>query len=356
MANLTSWSRRLAKTVVAAAVGPLLPRRAPLVIGYHRVVADFDAACRSMMPSMLVSRAMLERQLDCLGRSYRFVSVDDLEAEITQRRRGKPAAAVTFDDGYRDVYAHALPLLRRKGIPAAVFVVTGFAGSDRPLLNDRIYRLAAHLLPRWRHAAAEAAQRLTAVGVQGEQVHAIAAATISPIAFTRAVVTGLSYDALTRLADRLEADAHADLSLPDGALPATWDMLREMRRAGMSIGSHTARHIRMTNEDASTQAEEVQASRASLERELGEPVAQFAYPDGDFNSAAVRVVAEAGYRWAYTICRHRDPYHSRLTIPRLMLWEHSSVDMSGRLSAPILRCQSRGILTGSRSCSYVAHA
>jgi peptidoglycan/xylan/chitin deacetylase (PgdA/CDA1 family) len=357
MANLTLWSRRLAKTVVAAAIGPVLPRRAPLVIGYHRVVPDFEAARRTMMPSMLVSRGMLERQLDCLGRFYRFVSVDDLGAAGTDRpRRGKPAAAVTFDDGYRDVYEHAFPLLRRKGIPAAVFVVTDFAGTDRPLLNDRVYRLAAHLLPRWRHPAKEAAQRLTTLGVSGEQVHAIASATVTPIAFTRALVTGLTYDALTRVADRLEADAQGDLPLPDGALPASWDMLREMRRAGMTIGSHTARHIRMTNEARVLQEGETAASRARIERELGEPVDQFAYPDGDFNSASVRVVDTAGYRWAYTTCRHRDPYHSSLTVPRLMLWEHSSIDMSGRLSAHILRCQSRGVLAGSRACSYVAHA
>ena len=356
MPNLTLWSRRLAKTVVAGTVGPLLPGRAPVVLGYHRVVAQFEAECRDMMPSMLVSRAMLERQIDCLARHYRFVSVDDLDTAGTTRRSAKPAAAVTFDDGYRGVYEHAFPLLRRKGIPAALFVVTDFISTTLPLLHDRVFWLASRLLPRWRDPAAEAARRLTAVGVQGGDVHDIAAATIAPIAFTRALITRLTYDELTRMADRMQADMSSPIRLSDGALPATWDMLREMRRGGMTIGSHTKRHIRLTNEDRAVQKSEIAGSRERLEHELGEPIVHFAYPDGDFNSAAVRLLASAGYRWAYTACRHRDPYHARLTIPRLILWEHSSIDVRGRLSPSILRCQSGGVLAGARSCSHFAHA
>ena len=356
MPTLTVWSRRLAKTVVAGTVGPLLPGRAPVVLGYHRVVAQFEAECRDMMPSMIVSRSMLERQIDCLARHYRFVSVDDLDATATTRRSGRPAAAVTFDDGYRGVYEHAFPLLRRKGIPAAVFVVTDLVNTTQPLLHDRIYWLASRLLPRWRDAAAEAARRLTAVGVQGEDVHDIAAATVAPMAFTRALITRLTYDELTRMADRLQADTAAPIRLPDDALTATWDMLREMRRAGMTIGSHTRRHVRLTNEDRAVQKREIAGSRERLERELGEPVVHFAYPDGDFNSATVRLLASAGYRWAYTACRHRDPYHARLTVPRLILWEQSSIDVRGRLSPSILRCQSDGVLSGGRSCSHFAHA
>jgi peptidoglycan/xylan/chitin deacetylase (PgdA/CDA1 family) len=356
MANLILWSRRLAKTVVAGALGPLLPGRALVVLGYHRVVERFDQECRTMMPSMLVSRAMLERHLECLGRHYRFVSLDDIDAAVGAARRGKPAAAVTFDDGYRDVYELAVPLLRRKGIPAAVFVVTSAVGSDQPLLHDRLYRLAVELLPRWRIARGELTRVLSAAGIAPAHAPAILDAAVTPVALTRAFVTELTYDDQLRLVDALLAESGAEPGLPPGALPVTWEMVREMRRAGMTIGSHTARHIRLTNETRAVQTREIAESRARLEGELGEPIVQFAYPDGDFNSASVRIVERAGYRWAYTACRHRDPHHSRLTVPRLMLWEHSSIDVSGRLSPSILRCQSKGALDGSRSCRAVAHA
>ena len=53
-------------------------RRAPLVLGYHRVVEDFEASSRTSVPAMLVSRRMLERHLDWIGRRFRFVSLDEL--------------------------------------------------------------------------------------------------------------------------------------------------------------------------------------------------------------------------------------------------------------------------------------
>jgi hypothetical protein len=114
----------------------------PLVIGYHRVVENFDASARESIPAMLISSRMLEAHLDWIGRRYRFVSLDELatilETGITPK---KPVAAVTFDDGYRDIYHHALPLLRRKGIPAGVFLVTELTGTSRIPLHDRLYLL-----------------------------------------------------------------------------------------------------------------------------------------------------------------------------------------------------------------------
>ena len=117
-------------------------KRVPLVIGYHRVVEDFATSARTSIPSMLVSRSMLEQHLDWIGRRFRFISLDEL-GERLELKDGKtdPVAAITFDDGYRDFYDHALPVLTRKGIPAAVFVVTGLVGTTRLQLHDRLYLL-----------------------------------------------------------------------------------------------------------------------------------------------------------------------------------------------------------------------
>ena len=101
------------------------PRARALVIGYHRVVEDFDAVARTDMPTLLISRLMFERHLETIGHYFRFVTLDEIGRHVES---GEPfrssVAAVTFDDGYQDVYEHAFPILRRKGIPGAVFVVT----------------------------------------------------------------------------------------------------------------------------------------------------------------------------------------------------------------------------------------
>src|SRR5438093_6311493 len=125
----------------------------PLILGYHRVVERFAADEQNTIPSMLISRAMLERHLDWVGRRYRFVSLDEIGAILQSGpTSAKPAAVVTFDDGYRDFYDLAFPLLKRKGIPAGVFVVTDLIGTRRMQVHDRLYLGLASIFSPSRHA------------------------------------------------------------------------------------------------------------------------------------------------------------------------------------------------------------
>lgn len=101
-----------------------------IVVAFHRVsdehrdsltcsVKDFDAFCRFFR---------------------RHFTVIPLGEMVTRLDRGQSLAgtlAVTFDDGYRDNYEHAAPILRDLGLPAAFFVVSDFIGSDTVPWWDR---------------------------------------------------------------------------------------------------------------------------------------------------------------------------------------------------------------------------
>jgi peptidoglycan/xylan/chitin deacetylase (PgdA/CDA1 family) len=116
-------------------------------------------------------------------------------------------------------------------------------------------------------------------------------------------------------------------------------MLAEIRRAGMTVGSHTRTHVLMTNESRQKVMDEVVGSRAELEKRLGTDIQHFVYPDGAFNASSVSAVAAAGYRFGYTSCMHRDLAHPMLTVPRTVLWENSCLDSRGLFSGPVLNCQ-----------------
>ena len=88
----------------------------PFIAGYHRIVENFDRSKKSTVPSMLTSLAMLERHIDWLSKRFTFVSLDEIALHLEAGRPfRRPPAAITFDDGYGDVYYHAYPLLKRKG-------------------------------------------------------------------------------------------------------------------------------------------------------------------------------------------------------------------------------------------------
>jgi len=76
----------------------------------------------------------------------------------------------------------------------------------------------------------------------------------------------------------------------------SWDELRAMRDAGMTIGSHSRSHPYLTRiEDPTKLLNEILGSKQVLERELGTTIKEFAYPFGQYSPSIVAAVAQAGY-------------------------------------------------------------
>jgi peptidoglycan/xylan/chitin deacetylase (PgdA/CDA1 family) len=353
--------RRLAKTGIACALhwtgaNRLIDvlngsRNMPLVLGYHRVVEDYAASAGHYMPAMLISRRMLERQLDWIGRHFRFVSLDELSPRLERGEPfDKPVAAITFDDGYRDVYDHAFPLLKRKGIPAGIFVVTELVGTTRLQTYDKLYLLLARAYSSANFAPDDLAHLLFRVGLSPLEHQNMRTLARNPYTAMRAVFTTFQREKVHLVIKALETEFEVE----EHALPelhqVSWDMVAEMHRAGMTIGSHSHTHAVLTNESWHTVLDETAGSRRVLERELGITIKHLAYPNGSFNATTVRAVAVSGYRFAYTTCLHRNPVYPLLTIPRKLLWENSCIDTLGRFSSPIMSCHAHGVFDLVAGC------
>ena len=93
------------------------------VIAYH-AIGDCDATDDRDL--LFLSPATFEAQMGYLARHRQVVSLEDAASGSVPA--GKPAVAITFDDGYRVLVDHALPVLERHGFPATVFVPTGHLG------------------------------------------------------------------------------------------------------------------------------------------------------------------------------------------------------------------------------------
>lgn len=326
----------------------------PLVLGYHRVVEDYQAACRTEMASMLISTAMFERHLDWIGQHFRFVDLDEVGSAVRDGRPfDMPVAAVTFDDGYRDVYEHARPLLTRKGIPAAAFVVTDLVDQPGWQMHDKLYRLIDKGFSLWDNPRRQIHGVLTDLGLPASDIVGDRANTRTPLMTVSSLLPKLSRDDVGRVAAYLECNVgNGFVPVPD---TLTWPMLLAMRQQGFIIGSHTRTHVSLPMEGLKTADEELRGSKETIEGRLGEPIHHFAYPGGHFTPAVVDALANVGYRYGYTACPHGDPRRPELTIERLLLWEGSSIDADGRFSPAILECQTRDLWPPARTC-HRAHA
>ena len=343
------------KQGLARAIGAVRSRAAarrsgsgyrPLVLGYHRVVEDFEATARTEMGSMLISTKMFEQHLDCIGRHFRFVDLDAIgEAAQSGRPFDTPVAAVTFDDGYRDVYELAVPILKRKGIPAAAFVVTDLVGQPRWQVHDKLYHLIAKGYEQWPHPRRQMQNLLSDMGVPAP---ALSLDTRSPSMAVSSLLPHLSRTDTARVMQHLEwIVGNGFVNVPESM---TWPMLKSMRQDGFTIGSHTRSHVSLPMEPADVTHEELSGSKQALESALGCSIDHFAYPGGQFTPAVVERLDACGYRYAYTACQHQDPRYPALTIERLLLWEGSSIDADGRFSPAILQCQAQDFWPPARVC------
>ena len=353
--------KSLIKTAVAAGLHwtggakaiSALPRvkAVPLVLAYHAVVEDIRPHIgRAQLPN-LISTAMLEQHLDWVGRHYQFVSLDDLGRRWESGEGlDQPLAAVTFDDGYVGVYQQAVPLLTRKGIPAAVFVITD--AMDRPQLQlyDKVYVVLERVLPLLGHSEVRLRQLFATHGL-----HAGAAqAGVLDDAFRtmRWLFTTLTQEQLAQAIRALETVVPIEEHEYPELHSLTWEMAKDMAETGFIIGSHTRTHALLTEESPEEVAAQTKGSLATLRHKLGRPVEHFAYPDGRCNPSVVAAVADAGYRFGYGTCLHRDSRYPHLTIPRKLLWERSCLDATGRFSPSVMSCHARHVFDLWSACAH----
>ncbi|NLA21524.1 MAG: polysaccharide deacetylase family protein, partial [Candidatus Marinimicrobia bacterium] len=91
------------------------------VLVYHKI--DW----RSEIGASCIKPEKFQKHIEfLLNRGYEFATLSNLQAN-----KNKPnLIALTFDDGYQDIYLYAFPILKSLGIPATIFIITDYL--DRP--------------------------------------------------------------------------------------------------------------------------------------------------------------------------------------------------------------------------------
>ena len=266
------------------------------ILRYHSVTDDEAATLGYLDSGLMVTAAAFESQLRYVKRHYTVVPLDELVERIhAGRALPRRAAAITFDDGYRDNYTRAYRLLRAEGLPATFYVTTGALDGGPPLWTAKL-RYMVRTTTR---------ERVILPGGLGSEVAVQQPAERQAI-FTTLIVA-LKHVPSSRRCELVEELAAAfgvsDFSLLDGIM-MTWDELREMSANGMTIGAHTVSHPNLPKTDVEEATREVCQSRDMIADQLGRPVAHFSYPNGrgaaHMNDTVREIVRRAGFRSAAT--------------------------------------------------------
>ncbi|MEZ0276464.1 MAG: polysaccharide deacetylase family protein [Roseimicrobium sp.] len=225
------------------------------------------------------SESEFDAQLRYLAQNYTILPLSEI---VLRLRASKPlpafAVALTFDDGLRNNFSLAYPLLKKHGIPATFFVCPGLVESGAWIWTHEVRaRLSGN---------ASALARLA-------QAHPETAAT-DAVSFLR-WMKGLPNQRRSEVLETVR-EATADFA-PSAAQRQhydlmNWEEIAALDPALIAVGSHSHTHPMLSQMSDSEMLQELKSSREALkERGLLNGVSTLCYPDGACNA---RVIAAAG--------------------------------------------------------------
>jgi peptidoglycan/xylan/chitin deacetylase (PgdA/CDA1 family) len=260
------------------------------ILGYHKVSPDAHPFFEPVHPDSF------EQHMMFLSRCYRVMSLQELVARSVRGEVPERAVAITFDDGYRDNYDYAFPILKKYNLPATIFVATGAIGTGELLWHDRVF-------DAFRFATVSRA-RLNDTTIP-ELILDTAAAKQQSLQRTLRTAKRLYGDDRWLFIDDLECKLRPNLPSDETHRMLSWEQIRTMRDAGIEFGSHTVSHTILSRLPKQRIMQEVRESKEELSSRLGTPVSSFAYPNGqsaDYNEEVKSVLRESGYSCAVTCC------------------------------------------------------
>ena len=285
---------------------------------FHRVLPEPDF----LLP-FEPDAVAFERVADFIARNFNVLSLTEAAARVSAGTLPAAAACVTFDDGYKDNFTIALPLLQKHGVTATFFIATGYLDGGR-MWNDTVTE-AARIF-----TGAEWDLTEFSLGSYPMNDKAERKAAVNQLITTLKYRSDSERDAVScAIADRTGLANTSDLMM-------TSDQVRGLAHAGMAIGGHTVSHPILANLDSQHVFDEIRQGKLHLENITGAEVRVFAYPNGipgrDYTRRDVEIVRDMGFECAVTtawgVARSRSDVFQ---MPRFTPWDRTTLRFGARI-------------------------
>jgi peptidoglycan/xylan/chitin deacetylase (PgdA/CDA1 family) len=280
------------------------------VIGHHRITNPRTEDFFGFSSNVSATPEAFERQLAWIAKHFNVIDLQTLRAHVVDKKPlPERPLLITFDDGYMDNYTNALPLLKKYGFPAVIFIVTGSMDNPAPL---------------WWDICAESFRRTTKTSAD---LPLIGQQTLDTAETKNAVIRQMmqAFKLIPEQEKQVkvaELQSVLDVILPNTAMFFSWSQVRELVNNGIACQPHTVTHPILTRIPEDEMRWQVSQSRIQIIELSGQEVIAFAYPNGstaDYSPSAMQALQTAGYAMAFTLTPgpmpakdiHRYPYQIR---------------------------------------------
>ncbi|MCJ7443531.1 MAG: polysaccharide deacetylase family protein [Methanotrichaceae archaeon] len=259
-----------------------------LILIYHGVGQNQE---NWMHPS--INEKIFETQINYIKRRYKVISLKSL-VSLNQEKKPLPkkAAIITFDDGYKNIYKYAYPILRKYNIPATIFLTTGVIGTGDLLWWDKI----SYIIWKTDCRSIEFDSGMISLESVKER---------SEFCFTlteklKGYPNNKKFDLIEDIGRSLDVKVPSDIGKK---IYLSWSEIIEMNSDGFEMGSHTISHPILTKIALKDADYEIANSKRDIEHKIKANVVSFSYPNGlpgDYNAEIINLLKENGFKCAVT--------------------------------------------------------
>jgi peptidoglycan/xylan/chitin deacetylase (PgdA/CDA1 family) len=261
------------------------------ILMYHSVREDPSSQADSL-GEIVHSQRVFQGQMELLASEFHPLSLDELATLLRASEKiPERSVVVTFDDGYRDNFEIAMPILNRIGIAATFYVTVGCVEKSRPPWPIPVrFALRTTRRKTWK----DPSSTLWPLETDAERERAFGKACEYCCK-----LSGVPQEALVRA-----IETELDAGSPPGSeqLMMDWDEIRKLTEQGHIVGSHTLSHPNVAQLPTVDVPVELANSRACLEKQLQRPVKHFSYPcpalSPHWNEQTIQECRRAGYETA----------------------------------------------------------
>lgn len=292
---------------------------------FHRVHPQKDYLWDPMHPKLF------EKVIKYISRNFNAVQLEHLYLNKFDNNKQKAFATIIFDDGYKDNIEYAAPILKKNNCPASFYVVTDSIDKNLPTWTYILDYLFQHTnklsldiniddLPdfpkktKWLNEK----ERLTYARI------------LKPF------LKKLKHQKREFILNEIYEDLN-DVEIPND-LMMTWDDLRELKKEGFIIGSHSKTHPLLDSiEDRRNLIIELNESAEKIKKELNEFPITISYPNGNYNDIVIEDARKCGYKLGLTVKQKffNSNKDSLFEIPRVELYNESWFKTKLRISGTL---------------------
>ncbi len=314
------------------------------VLLYHRVA---ELACDPQL--LAVNRQRFREQLQVIKNDWIPVSLGELLQRARDGKDTNRCVAITFDDGYADNLLNAAPLLSELGIPATIYVSTGFLHGEQEFFWDQLNRLIIDELPDHRDLNIE----LQSNGISRQWTIPLCGVSELSWDVTLAEAPTARHEVYRQLCgivkvlpanERTETLSKIFSKFPQQARQRpeyrtmdTEELQTLSNIDGIEIGAHTQTHPTLSCLPVEEQQREIELSRKVLQEVTGCEIHTFSYPFGtkaDYSPATIAAVQRAGFK--STCSNYSGQVHRRCShfeVPRNLVRNWDAATFARRLSS-----------------------